>query len=235
MSKLVYTGKVPTHIGIIMDGNGRWAKAKHLPRIAGHKAGGDVLKNIVRACGEIGVSHLSVYAFSTENWKRPKEEVGALFKLLVDYCQSQVKELIDTNTKIVFIGDIEGMPKAEREAMRLAEQKTAQCTGLQFNICINYGGRQEIVNAVKNMLKSGIAIEDINQQMLSEHMYTGQIPDPEFIIRTSGEKRLSNFFAWQSVYSEFVFVDYHWPEFTPQHLVECIDEFNDRKRRFGGI
>ncbi len=226
---------LPSHIAIIMDGNGRWAKARHLPRTAGHKKGGEVLKNIVRHAGEIGIKYLSVYAFSTENWNRPKTEVTALFTLLLNFCENHVDELMSTGTRLRFLGDIDSMPAAQRAAMRSAEQKTEAGTGLQFNVCINYGGRQEIVNAVKQMINSGYTADAVTLDSIACYLYTADIGDPDLIIRTSGEQRLSNFFCWQSAYSEFVFVDTHWPDFTPDTLDQCIAEYCGRERRFGKI
>lgn len=223
------------HIAIIMDGNGRWAKAKNLPRTAGHRAGGDTLKNIVRAAGQMGLAFFSVYAFSTENKGRPKAEVNALMKLLVEFCKNQVDELIENNTKLVFIGNIAEMGKREREAMRVAQAKTAHCTGMQFNVCINYGGRDEIVTAIKRIISDQIAIDDIDKDLVNQYLYTAGIPDPDLIIRTSGEMRLSNYYLWQAAYSEFVFVDRHWPDFTEQTLRECITVYQTRNRRFGKL
>ncbi len=228
-------GGLPTHIAIIMDGNGRWAKAQGLPRTAGHKKGGEVLKQIVRYAGEIGIKYLSVYAFSIENWNRPKAEVTALFTLLLNFCNNQVTELISTGTRLRFLGDIDGMPPAQRKAMRMAEEKTKSGTGLQFNVCINYGGRQEIVNAVKRMVADGITADAVSIESISNYLYTSDIVDPDLIIRTSGEQRLSNFFSWQSAYSEFVFVDTHWPDFKPETLMQCIETYRGRHRRFGKI
>ncbi len=228
-------GELPSHIAIIMDGNGRWAKAQGLPRTAGHKKGSDVLKNIVRYAGEIGIKTLSVYAFSTENWNRPKVEVAALFAILLNFCDNQVAELISTGTRLKFLGDIDGMPSAQRKAMRMAEQRTKAGNGLQFNVCINYGGRQEIVNAVKKMMADGLTPDDVSSERLADYLYTADIADPDLIIRTSGEKRLSNFFSWQSAYSEFVFINSHWPDFTPETLDQCIAEYRGRQRRFGKI
>ncbi len=227
--------KVPHHVAIIMDGNGRWAKAQGLPRVAGHRKGGEVLKQIVRYAGEIGIAHLSVYAFSTENWNRPKAEISALFKLLVDFCHNQVDELIETGTKLKFLGDIDGMPLLQRKAMRLAEQKTAAGQGLNFNVCINYGGRQEIVHVIKRIVDDRLTASQIDSAAVADYLYSAGIPDPDLIIRTSGEQRLSNFFLWQSAYAEFVFSDVNWPDFTTQTLDECIAVYNGRQRRYGGI
>ncbi len=227
--------KFPQHIAIIMDGNGRWAKAKGLPRVAGHKRGGEVLSDIVRYAGEIGVAHLTVYAFSTENWRRPKAEVRALFKLLVDYCNTRVAELVDTGTTLKFLGDVDGMPAEQRTAMRSAEEQTAGGNGLNFNICINYGARQEIVAAIQRIVEDRVAAADISTDLVARYLYTAAIPDPDLIIRTSGEQRLSNFLAWQSAYSEFVFVERHWPDFDRALLDDCIDIYMGRARRFGGV
>ncbi len=226
---------LPKHIAIIMDGNGRWAKAQDLPRVAGHRKGGQVLKQIVRYAGEIGVAHLSVYAFSTENWNRPKTEIAALFKLLVDFCDNQVDELIASGTRLRFLGDIDGMPLLQRQAMRLAEQKTAAGQGLNFNVCINYGGRQEIITAIKRIVSAGLTVDQIDAAAVAKRLYSVDIPDPDLIIRTSGEQRLSNFFLWQSAYAEFVFVDVNWPDFTAQTLADCIAIYNTRQRRYGGV
>ncbi len=227
--------KFPQHIAIIMDGNGRWAKSKGLPRVAGHKKGGEVLTDIVRYAGELGLAHLTVYAFSTENWRRPKAEVSALFKLLVDYCNDRVAELIESGTSLKFLGDIDGMPPLQREAMRTAERKTAGGKGLKFNICINYGGRQEIVNAIKSIIEDDLAAVDIDVDTVARYLYTADMPDPDLIIRTSGEQRLSNFLPWQSAYSEFVFVECHWPDFSRALLDNCIAVYCGRERRFGGV
>ncbi len=226
---------VPRHIAIIMDGNGRWAQAQGLSRVDGHRKGGEVLKQIVRYAGEIGVEHLTVYAFSTENWRRPQAEIRALFSLLVDFCQKQIDELIETGTKLKFLGDIDGMPLVERTAMRLAERKTAAGQGLNFNVCINYGGRQEIVHAIRRLVADELTVEQIDSDVVANYLYSSTIPDPDLIIRTSGEQRLSNFLLWQSAYAEFVFVDVNWPDFTTQTLRDCIVTYNGRQRRFGRV
>ncbi len=233
MTELV--NNIPRHVAIIMDGNGRWAQLRGLERVDGHKAGASALQNAVKAAAEIGIEHLSVYAFSTENWQRPKAEVTALFKLLVDYCYNQVAELIENNVIIKFIGDIASMPLAERQAMRQAENRTAKCTGLQVNVFINYGARQEIIKAVQDVIKQGIELKNIDEQTFSQQLYTATIPDPDLIIRTSGEQRLSNFMLWQASYAEFVFTEQYWPDFNKESLLECIRIYQGRKRRYGSI
>jgi undecaprenyl diphosphate synthase len=226
---------IPNHIAIIMDGNGRWGKAKNLPRVAGHKAGGDTLKKIVRAAGELGVKHLSVYAFSTENWTRPKDEIDGLMKLLIEFCKKEVPELKKTNTKIKFVGDIDTMPEKQKKAIYKAENDLVNCTGMQLNICLNYGGRSDLVHAMKEIIRLGYNESEITEEVISNHLYTKMIPDPDLLIRTSGELRISNYFLWQIAYSELVFVNKYWPDFSKEDLVECIHEYNRRTRRFGGI
>ncbi|MCK8058793.1 MULTISPECIES: isoprenyl transferase [unclassified Fusibacter] len=226
---------VPEHIAIIMDGNGRWGTSRNLPRVAGHKAGGDTLKKIVRAAGELGIGHLSVYAFSTENWTRPQDEVDGLMKLLVEFCKREVPELKKTNTRIKFVGDIDNMPDKQKNAARNAEKDLEACTGMQLNVCLNYGGRGDIVHAVKEIVKAGYKESEITDELVASHLYTQSIPDPDLLIRTSGEYRISNYYLWQVAYSEFVFVDKYWPDFTKEDLVACIEEYNLRTRRFGGI
>ncbi len=225
----------PKHVAVIMDGNGRWAKGKGLPRMAGHKAGGDVLRKLVRRAGELGISYFSVYAFSTENWNRPKDEVSGLMRLLVEFCKGEIAELKASNTRIKFLGDIENMPKIQRNAIYEAEAALSECTGMQFNICINYGGRREIIEAIKRAVSSGVDIEKLNETEFSKHLYTADIPDPDLLIRTSGEQRISNFFLWQLAYTEFVFVEKHWPEMKPEDLDACLVQFASRNRRYGKV
>lgn len=227
--------QIPRHVAIIMDGNGRWAKSKGLPRIAGHKAGGDALRRLVRRAGELGIAHLSVYAFSTENWNRPQDEVSGLMKILVEFCKGEVSELKSNNTRIKFIGAIEEMPQLQREAIRAAEAALAECTGMQLNICMNYGGRRELVDAVKSIVASGISADAITEAVIQEALYTRDIPDPDLLIRTSGELRISNFYLWQLAYTEFLFVDKHWPDMQPQDLDQCLQLYTQRHRRYGKL
>lgn len=225
---------VPRHIAIIMDGNGRWAKKRSLPRSAGHAAGAKTFKDIARYCNKIGVKYLTVYAFSTENWKRPKAEVDGIMKLLRDYLKDATN-FKSENIKLKFIGDFLPLDEDIRELIKKDELESENATGLQVNIALNYGGRNEIVNAVRSIIEGGISEDEISERLISEKLYTSEIPDPELIIRPSGEYRLSNFLIWQSAYSEFWFSDVLWPDFKPKHLEQAIDAYNHRNRRFGGI
>lgn len=225
---------LPTHIAIIMDGNGRWAKKRSLPRTAGHAAGSKNFKDIARYCNKIGLKYLTVYAFSTENWKRPKEEVDNIMKIFKDYLED-AKNFKDENIMVRFIGDRSVLDPDIIRLMKEAEDASADATGLKLNIAINYGGRDEIVHAVKDIVKSGISADDITEQTISEHLYTAGQPDPDFIIRPSGEYRLSNYLIWQSAYAEYWFSDILWPDFKSKDLDRAIDDFNKRNRRFGGV
>lgn len=225
---------LPTHIAIIMDGNGRWAKKRSLPRTAGHAAGSKNFKDIARYCNKIGLKYLTVYAFSTENWKRPKEEVDNIMKIFKDYLED-AKNFKDENIMVRFIGDRSVLNPDIIRLMKEAEDASADATGLKLNIAINYGGRDEIVHAVKDIVKSGISADDITEQTISEHLYTAGQPDPDFIIRPSGEYRLSNYLIWQSAYAEYWFSDILWPDFKSKDLDRAIDDFNKRNRRFGGV
>ena len=218
----------------IMDGNGRWAKKRSLPRTAGHIAGAKTFKNIARYCNKIGLKYLTVYAFSTENWKRPKDEVEGIMNLLRDYLKD-AENFKDENIKVKFIGDLEPLADDIKELIKKDEDGSKDATGLNLNIAINYGGRDEITKAVKRIVASGISPEDITEQTVSDHLYTKGMPDPDFIIRPSGEYRLSNYLIWQSAYAEYWFSDILWPDFTPKHLEKAIDEYNHRNRRFGGV
>lgn len=225
---------IPEHIAIIMDGNGRWAKKRGLPRTAGHAAGSKKFKEIARYCNKIGVKHLTVYAFSTENWRRPKEEVDAIMNIFRDYLRDSAN-FKSENIKLEFIGDRSGMPTDIAELMAQAEYDSKDATGLKCYMAINYGGRDEIVHAVRDIIKEGLSSESITEEVISSHIYTSHYPDPELIIRPSGEYRLSNFLIWQSAYSEFWFSNVLWPDFTPEDLERAIDDYNKRNRRFGGV
>ncbi len=229
---------IPKHIGIIMDGNGRWAKKRMLPRNMGHKKGAEVFQDITRYCNELGLESVTFYAFSTENWKRPVEEVNGIMSLLKDY----LKKAFDyqkENNKIVFLGDKSAFDKELYDLMIEIEEETKDRTGMVLNIALNYGSRGEIVRATKNiakMVKNGaIDIEDIDENLFSDNLYTKGQPDPDFILRPSGEKRISNFLLWQIAYSEFIYMDVLWPDFTRKDLDNAIIEFNKRNRRFGGV
>ncbi len=222
---------LPRHLGIIMDGNGRWAKKRALPRTAGHKVGADVFKKISKECGRIGIEEVTFYAFSTENWKRPKEEVETLMHLFYDYLIEAKNDLQTSgNLRVRFIGEEEGMHPKLLELMRDAEKETASRTGTLINIAVNYGGRQEVVSAVNRLIAQGKT--SITEQDISENVYT--TPDCDLIIRPSGEERLSNFLLWQSAYSEFWSSDVLWPDFTEQDLHLALAAFEKRNRRFGG-
>ncbi len=225
---------LPRHIAIIMDGNGRWAKKRFLPRTAGHVQGSKTFKEIARYCNKIGLEYLTVYAFSTENWKRPKEEVDNIMGILRDYLKD-AKNFKDENIKVKFIGDISALDSDIIYLMKDAEENSKNATGLNLNIAINYGGRDEIVHAVKSIISEGIKPEDITEQTVSEHLYTAGQPDPDYIIRPSGEYRLSNYLIWQSAYAEYWFSDILWPDFSPKHLEMALDEYAKRNRRFGGV
>ncbi len=231
--------KLPNHIAIVMDGNGRWAKNRSLPRLAGHNAGMMALKEIVKRTSTLGVKYLTVYAFSTENWKRPETEVGGIFNLLVHYVDKELEELNQNNVKVRIIGDYSKLPKKAIQKIEEALAKTCDNTGLQFNIALNYGSRDEIVRATRlianKVANNELKPEDINQSIFEEHLFTRGIPDPDLVIRTSGEKRMSNFLLWQSAYSEFVFTETLWPDFTPECLEDAIKEYQRRVRRFGGL
>ena len=230
---------VPAHIAIIMDGNGRWAKEKGMVRLKGHQAGMESLREIVRACSDKGVKVLTVYAFSTENWKRPIEEVSGIFSLLVRYVAKELKELNANNVQIRMLGDIDPLPADAKKAAQKAVDSTKDNTGLIFCIAINYGGRAEIVRAAMLLAKQAAEGQldpaSIDEAMFASQLYTADLPDPDLIIRTGGEMRLSNFLTWQSAYSELYVTDTYWPDFTPDKLQEAIDAFNGRDRRYGGI
>ena len=226
-----------------MDGNGRWAQKNKVSRLSGHNAGMLAMKEIIKTSSTLGVKHLTVYAFSTENWKRSDEEVSGIFKLLVKYVDSELEELNANNVRVRILGDYSVIPEEARNRIEKSLAATASNTGLQFNIALNYGSRAEIVRAVNRInedIREGVLGEDteITEELLSRYLYTGDengnIPDPDLIIRTSGEERLSNFLLWQSAYSEFVFTDVLWPDFTPDEFKKTIEVYQNRDRRFGG-
>lgn len=229
---------MPRHIAIIMDGNGRWAKKRALPRSAGHSAGSKNFKDIARYCNKIGLEYLTVYAFSTENWKRPANEVENIMNILRDYLKD-AKNFRDENIRVKFIGKIEVLPEDIIALIKDAEENSANATGLRLNIALNYGGRDEILSAVKNISKEvvdgNLKIEEIDEDTVGNFLYTAGQPDPDFIIRPSGEYRLSNYLIWQSAYSEFWFSNILWPDFKPKHLEMAIDDYSKRNRRFGGV
>ena len=234
---------VPAHIGVIMDGNGRWAKKRMQPRVFGHKAGMDALKKVAIAASDMGVKALTVYAFSTENWTRPDQEVKFIMNLPVEFYDKYVPELHQKNMKIQMIGETDRLPKETFDALKKAEELTKLNTGLILNFALNYGGRAEITQAVKliaqDVLDAKINPGDITEELIGEYLFTGHLPkvlrDPDLIIRTSGELRLSNFLPWQAAYSELYFTDVLWPDFDEEALKEAIVEYKRRNRRFGGV
>lgn len=234
--------KIPQHVAIIMDGNGRWAEKNKVTRLAGHNQGMYAMKEIIKRADVLGIKYLTVYAFSTENWKRSQEEVGGIFNLLVKFVASELAELNENNVKVHILGDYTKLPATAEASINKAIKVTAGNDGLQFNIALNYGSRAEITRAVASIGRAvsegRIEVEDINEEMISRNLYTGDengnIPDPDLIIRTSGEQRLSNFLLWQAAYSEFAFTDSLWPDFTPEEFEEIVEEFTHRGRRFGG-
>lgn len=235
--------KVPAHIGIIMDGNGRWAKKRMQPRVFGHKAGMDALQAVTIKASQLGVKVLTVYAFSTENWSRPEDEVKFIMNLPVEFFDKYVPELHKNNVRVLVMGDSSRLPKPTLEAMQRAVDKTKHNSGLVLNFALNYGGRAEIVSAVKaiaqDVLDARFNPGDITEDLIASYLMTQHLPylhrDPDLIIRTSGELRLSNFMPWQSAYSEFYFTDVLWPDFKEAELVTALEEYNRRHRRFGGV
>lgn len=232
------TGVLPVHIAIIMDGNGRWARKRGLPRNVGHREGAGTIKKIVRFCAEIGIKCMTVFAFSTENWKRPKSEVDGLMALLMDFLSNAEKELAGSDIRIRVIGEINGLSKEMQTEIARVENLTENRKGMTLLIALNYGGRNEILSAVRDIAgeaaRGRIRPQDIDESMISERLYTSGMPDPDLIIRTSGEKRISNFLLWQSAYSEFLYSDVLWPDFSEEDIMKAIREYQNRNRRFGG-
>lgn len=228
---------LPKHIGLIMDGNRRWAKAKMLPIKLGHKQGAETLKKIVRYANKIGIKHLTVYAFSTENWRRSQEEVDALMNLLQNYLNDFTKEADTEDIVIRVLGDVTQLSEDLQKGIASAIERTKNNTGILFNIALNYGGRAEMIKAVKEIseeVKSGkLNAQDITEEMISSHLYTTGQPDPDLIVRTSGEMRLSGFLMWQSTYSEILFLDKYWPDFSEKDLDDAIQNYQQRKRNLG--
>ena len=231
--------KVPVSLGVIMDGNGRWATKRHLPRSAGHRAGAENLKNLCRNCGRYGVKYLTVYAFSTENWSRPQNEVDQLMKLFVEFVDRYDPELKEEGVRMRFTGDIAALPEKVKEVIRIEEERSKDRQKMQLIIAFNYGGRREILNScqkIAEQIKAG-AFEpsDITEQMISDNLYLPDVPDPELIIRPSGELRISNFLLWECAYSEFWISDVLWPDFGYEELTQAFRDFALRDRRFGGL
>ena len=231
--------RLPRHVAIIMDGNGRWAQKRGLPRTMGHKAGVEAIREIVKACSNLGVEVLTVYAFSTENWRRPKEEVGVLMNLLTDYLRRELNELHENRVQIRMIGDMTQLPFEAQQELRNSMKKTQNNTGLILNLALNYGGRAELTSAVRRIseaaLQGTLKPEDITEETIDKALFTSGLPDPDLLIRTSGEMRLSNFLLWQLAYTEIVVTDCLWPDFNPEALLEAIRAYQKRERRFGGL
>ena len=221
------------HIAVIMDGNRRWAKEKNLPSAMGHKKGVDALKTTLRACKDFGIKYLTVYAFSTENWKRKKEEVDFLMELLAITLTNELAEMHSEGVVISFIGDISKLRNKLQKILSNSVETTKNNTGVHLQIAFNYGARDEIVHVVKSIVEKGVKSEDITEEMISENLYTKNIPDPDLLIRTGGEKRISNYLLWQIAYSEILVTDEYWPEFGRESLARAVEEFKNRQRRFG--
>ncbi len=230
---------IPKHVAMIMDGNGRWAKKRGFPRVAGHKAGMQTVKLMTETSAAIGVRYLTLYAFSTENWKRPEEEVSFLMKLPEEYLQTELSELIKNNVKVTMIGDPSQLPEYTRKAIKEAIEKTKNNTGMVLNFALNYGSRLEMIEAVKDIAtevkQNKLAVKDITETMLSDRLMTRELPDPDLLIRTSGELRLSNFLLWQLAYTEFYFSETLWPDFTVDEYYQAIHNYMTRARRYGGL
>ena len=231
--------KLPSHVAIIMDGNGRWAKKRLFNRIKGHEKGSETVRTIVRACREIGISYLTLYAFSTENWQRPRSEVAALMTLLKKFLESEQKEMLDNNIRLYAIGQIERLPEDVRQVLYKAMTLTKKNDGMLLVLALSYGGRAEIVRMVKEIViktKNGsIDSDSITPEIISEHLYTKEMPDPDLLIRTSGEMRISNFLLWQIAYTEIYVTDTLWPDFGKNELVRILQDYQQRERRFGKV
>ncbi|MTI82231.1 MAG: isoprenyl transferase [Firmicutes bacterium] len=231
--------KIPRHIAIIMDGNGRWAQKRGMPRTFGHKAGVESLREIVKACNELKIGVLTVYAFSTENWKRPKDEVNALMNLLVEYIYKEIDELDQNKVQIRSIGRVHKLPDKCQKAVSFARERTADNDGLVFNLALNYGGRSELVDTTRAIARkvadNQLPIESIDEQLITAHLYTAGLPDPDLLIRPSGDYRISNFLIWQLAYTEFWHTDVMWPDFRRLDLLRAIYGYQNRERRFGGL
>ncbi len=231
--------RIPIHVAIIMDGNGRWAAQRNRPRTYGHKRGVDAVKAVVRAAGEIGVKYLTLYTFSSENWRRPKTEVAALMQLLTRTTENALNELLENDVKLITIGRIDGFPANRHAIIQKAVEKTRNNKGLVLNLALNYGGRTEILDAVKaiaNSARAGMVDpKDVNEELFSGFLYTADLPDPDLLIRTSGEYRISNFLLWQTSYTELYITDTLWPDFKREELFEAIVDYQKRERRFGKL
>lgn len=226
---------IPEHVAIILDGNGRWAKKRLMPRTFGHKNGADNVVDICLYAKERGVKYVSLYAFSTENWKRPDEEVGYLMKLIIKFLNDKLRILMNENCKVQFLGNLDILPEATKQICLDTIEKTRNNDGITLNIALNYGGRAELVHAYQKMLEDGVRKEDINEELISSYLYTKGQPDPDLLIRPGGELRLSNFLIYQLAYAELYFTETLWPDFTRESFDEALEEFARRNRRYGGL
>jgi undecaprenyl diphosphate synthase len=236
-NKILSGGDIPKHIAIIMDGNGRWATSHNLPRLAGHREGIKSVREIVRICGEIGIEYLTLYTFSSENWNRPVKEVSSIMKLLFSTIKKEVQNLHKNNVRLLAIGKLDDLPQKSYQEIMEGINKTKENTGLNLILALSYGSRQELLRAVRRIVDRSkidkIKIDEINEDMISKELYTSEIPDPDLLIRTGGENRISNFLLWQSAYTEFYMVDIFWPEFREKELINSIEDYQARQRRFG--
>ena len=235
LARQVNIGQLPAHIAIIMDGNGRWASRRHLPRVEGHRAGINAVRDVVEASARLGIEVLTLYAFSTENWKRPETEVSTLMSLLKRYLRIELDTLLSNNIRFRVIGRREDLAPDIQQALADAEARTAANTGLLFNIALNYSGRAEITDAVRRIVAAGLPASEVTEQRVGEFLFTAGQPDPDLLIRTSGEMRVSNFLLWQIAYAEIWVTDTLWPDFRARHLLEAILDYQKRDRRYGGI
>lgn len=224
---------LPKHIGIIMDGNGRWARSRGLPRLAGHRAGTENLRRVLRATVEFGIPILTIYAFSSENWGRPPKEVRGLMRLMEQMIDRELDELHAEGTQIRHVGRLDGVSKPLRKKIKHALEMTQDNQKLILNVAFNYGGRQEIIDAVRQIIENGVPAEEVDEALISRHLYTSGLPDPDLIVRTSGEMRVSNFLVWQGVYAEYYITPTYWPDFNKEELYKALTAFSQRERRFG--
>ena len=227
--------RVPRHVAIIMDGNGRWAARRGMPRVEGHEHGTDNIRRITYAAGELGIEYMTLWAFSTENWRRPADEVDGILRILGQAIERETEELHRQGARLCHIGSLDGLSPETRQSVLDAIELTRNNTGLTLTLAFNYGGRQEMIDAIRQMVAEGLSLDQITEDAVSRYLYTNGMPDPDLIIRTSGEYRLSNFLLWQSAYSELFFTSVLWPDFGPDDLRDAIDEFGRRERRFGHI
>jgi len=223
----------PAHVAVIMDGNGRWATRRGLSRSEGHRAGTRTAKAIVTRCRELGVRHLTLYTFSRENWSRPKDEVGLIFDLLVEYMRGELQNLLDQDIRLKVLGELEGLPFVARQALSHVMDKTAHCRSMTLNLALNYSGREEILRACRSLVAKGLKPEAVTEEAFAAELYTADQPDPDLIIRTSGELRLSNYLLFQAAYAEFYFTETLWPDFDAAELERALSDYQNRQRRFG--